>query len=1084
MQSTNQLPSFRHLEEISTADFIDQITGYLDGKQHSDQAKAAAETAILWFARKRWVDYCSQEVRAKLHEHATTQMLSVPLERISVVTACMNRNSHILETLPTWLASNRFEEIIIIDYGSSEPLEQTLSLAGFLEHSSIRLIRVEAEKWCLAEAFNAGLLEAKAPFTLKLDADTLMHGLADMSLRLSAKQFRTGNWRTFDNNVLNGVVLAPTDAIKRTGGYNEQLRRYGWDDCDFYERLSELALIKTDLVEREFRSLDHSDDERVANSDALAKANDLNRLIQGNRVLTNLLPKWTDKGKRQFAFHSLDVCDQKLLASIRDFAYKISKIQDDYIYSEDSVYGYSAMLRDIEAQISHGSDQKQAVQTIERAPIVLMTSLYEDRAETRRCEMIRCLRINSQIFDKVIVLYEKPLSTEVELEISIADELKRLADLSSVDKQLAEIEIIVINERPAYRDFFEISSTLLADAQKSWFVIANSDIAFDRSIERIHELDNQDDVMLCLSRWDKCVQASDRNRNDSYLDPEGVKWSLIESTSCGSQIPNYLSADAWIFKKQPDDWEEYTYKLGTYFCDSFFANRAFRSDRTVINPCRSIRCFHHHDELINSSAQKFEDKGKIELLHSEEKERLGGDDPVAGVQWSSLEISNSHYLKPKPYRWNPKGGLWLRLGHVVNLPSILLMLEAALKATELTQKDIFVSLLCDERYDDSKAAIINFVNYLKNPRLFLDLRKSMFDASVISSTRHLLFPSDFPDCHKNWVQLAEIITIYIEANPDNHHSDLTHLQLLQLLTFDELYTVGFLSTRYPEQFQKYLAEANYVTQFARSSQASTSDTVPKFSLISSLFRAEKYLPRLLENYEAIATLGPCELVIVDVNSDGTDRSIVEAFMTHSEFGHTIQYIQLEEDPGIYGCWMKAISMAKSAYVSNFNADDRRSAVHPHLLADYLEKHCDVDVCFSALKPTTVANLSWYQHTEDETWFHWFENDRLFRLEDFITERDEVYCSQNIAHCMPMWRRQLHEELGPIREDKYGTSADWAFWLECLKANRTLALASNLALGLYYVNPASHNRINDSQGELENRILLDYYGIVQEQFLQQ
>jgi glycosyltransferase involved in cell wall biosynthesis len=1084
MQSTNQLPSFRHLEEISTADFIDQITGYLDGRHHSEQAKVAAERAILWFARKRWVDYCSQDMRAKLHEHATTQMLSVPLERISAVTACMNRNAHILETLPTWLASNRFEEIIIIDYGSSEPLEQTLSHAGFLEHANIRLIRVEAEKWCLAEAFNAGLLEAKAPYTLKLDADTLMRGLADMSLRLSAKQFRTGNWRTFDNNVLNGVVLAPTDAIKRTGGYNEQLRRYGWDDCDFYERLSELALIKTDLVEREFRSLDHSDDERVANSDALAKANDLNRLIQGNRVLTNLLPKWTDKGKRQFAFHSLDAGDQKLLASIRDFAYKISKIQDDYIYSEDSAYGYSAVLRDIESQISHGSDQQQAVQTIERAPIVLMTSLYEDRAETRRREMIRCLRINSQIFDKVIVLYEQPLSTEAELEISIADELKRLADLSRFDKQLAEIEIMVISERPAYRDFFEVSSTPLADAQESWYVIANSDIAFDKSIERIHELDNQDDVMLCLSRWDKCVQGSDRNRNDSYLDPEGVKWSLIESTSNGSQIPNYLSADAWIFKKQPDDWEEYTYKLGTYFCDSFFANRAFRSVRSVINPCRSIRCFHHHDESINSSAQKFEDKGKIELLHSEEKGRLGGDDPVAGVQWSTLEMCKSHYLKQKPYRWNPEGGLWLRLGHVVNLPSILLMIEAALKVTEATQKDLFVTLLCDERYDDITTAIFEFADYLNNPRLVLDQRRNMFDPSVISSSSHILLPSELPICHQNWPQLAEIIINYIESSPDNQHSDRTHLQLLQLLTVGELYTVGFLSARYPERFQKHLAEANYVTQFARSSQASTSDAMPKFSLISSLFRAKKYLPRLLENYEAIATLGPCELVIVDVNSDGNDRSIVEAFMTHSEFGHTIQYIQLVEDPGIYGCWMKGINMAKSQLVSNFNADDRRSAVHPHLLADYLEKHREVDVCFTALKPTRVANLSWYQHNDSETWFDWHESGRNFKLDDFIIKRDGFYCSQNIAHCMPMWRKKLHGELGPIREDLYGTSADWAFWLECIKHDKLLVLASNNPLGLYLINESSHNRLNDASGKLENLILKHYYGINQEAFIQQ
>ena len=1083
-QRTSAPLSLRQLDATSGRDFLERVIDYLTDRHHSAQARMAAETVVLWFARKRWGEYRSHDVRARLHEHAVTRMLSVPLERISAVTACMNRNAHILKTLPTWLESKRFEEIIIVDYGSLEPLEQTLAPAGFLDHPSIRLIRVEAENWCLAEAFNTGLLQAQEPFTMKLDADTLMRGMADMSLRLSAQQFRTGNWRTFENNVLNGVVLAPTDAIKKTGGYNEQIRRYGWDDCDFYERLSELALIKTDLVEREFCSLDHSDDERVAHSDALAKANDINRLIQGNRVLTNLLPKWTDKGKRQFSFHSLDDGEQKLLATIRDFAYKISKIQDDYIYSEDSVYGYNGMLRDTASLISKGCDQQHVLPSIERAPIVLMVSLYEDRAETRRREMIRCLRINSQIFDKIVVLYEQQSSTGTELEISIADELIRLSDLSRCEKQLADIEIVTIHERPAYRDFFEISNTCCPEGRKPWFVIANSDIAFDRSIERIHELDNQDDVLLWLSRWDKCVEGSARDQNDSFVDTDGSRWALIKSLSKGSWIPNYLSADAWIYKEQPDDWEEYTYKLGTYFCDSFFANRAYRTGKSVINPCRSIRCFHHHDESINSSAQKFEDKGKVEKLHSEEKVRLEGEDPVAGVQWSTLETCNKYYLMQKPYRWNPEGGLWLRLGHVVNLPSILLMLEATLSATETTQKDLFVNILYDEDFIDLTAVVFDFANYLNNPRLFLDLRKSKFDASVISSSHHLLFPSDFPICHQNWGQLAETITTYINTNPDAHHSDQTHLRLLQLLTVNELYAIKFLSTRYPEHFQKHLAEANYVTQFARSSQASKPDTAPKFSLISSLFRAKKYLPRLLENYEAIASLGHGELVIVDVNSDCADRTIVEDFMAHSKYGHTIQYIQLDEDPGIYGCWMKAISMARSALVSNFNADDRRSAVHPHLLADYLERHCDVDVCFTALKPTTTANLSWYQHTKDETWFDWFESGHLFTLDDFITERDGIYCSQNIAHCMPMWRKALHDELGPIREDNYGTSADWAFWLECLSKGKSLHLASNIPLGLYYINASSHNRTNDSLGILENKIILDYFKIDQARFVQQ
>jgi hypothetical protein len=801
MQPNNEILSLRHLEGLGATEFIDQIIAYLVARHHSDLAKAAAERAVSWFARKRWGDYCSQDVRARLHGHADTRMLLAPLERISVVTACMDRNAHILESLPSWLAVNRFEEIIIIDYGSSPPLKQALALAGFLDHPNLRLIRVEAENWCMAEAFNTGLLEAKAPFTLKLEADTLIRGMADMSLRLSAQQFRTGNWRTFGNDLLNGLVLAPTGAITTVGGYNEQLRHSGWDETNFYERLSELGLSKADLVEREFCRMAHSGGQSTDNPDGFVKENDTNALIQGNRVLANLLPKWTDKAKRQFSFHSIDAGGKQLLEDIRGFASRISKIQDDYVSSENSAYGYGAMLRDIASQISCESVQTKSLSRAARAPVVLMISLYEDRADTRQREMIRCLRANSQIFDKIIVLYESSASTETALKSSIADELKRLSGVSRFVNYMADIEIILIKERPAYRDFFELSGRRTTDGMRPWFVIANADIAFDRSIERIHELENLNEILVCLSRWDKCPNDGTQDPSEFYFDPEGIRWALIESSINGSQVPNYLSADAWIFKRRPENWEEYTYKLGTYFCDSFFANRAFRSGRPVINPCRSIRCFHYHDQTVNSSAQKFEDKAEIERLYGEEMARLGGENPVAGVQWSTLEICQINQYKTKPYRWNPEGGLWLRLACNANIASILIILEATLKATEATGNDIFVGLVCDHRYSAYLATLFDFIDYLGSPRLFIDLRAGPLDRFVPERHERVPLLIDSPVSYASWGQLAESITAHLVSNPAELFSGCLHAQILRLLAIEELDAVKFLAAHYPEYLQ-------------------------------------------------------------------------------------------------------------------------------------------------------------------------------------------------------------------------------------------------------------------------------------------
>jgi hypothetical protein len=126
-KSSAQILSLSQLATAAAADVVHQIITYVSEREHSPQARLAAETSILWFARKRWEEYRNHDFRTKLHTNPATQSLSVPLDRISAVTACMNRNSHMVQALPTWIKSKRFEEIIIIDYGSLQPLDETLS---------------------------------------------------------------------------------------------------------------------------------------------------------------------------------------------------------------------------------------------------------------------------------------------------------------------------------------------------------------------------------------------------------------------------------------------------------------------------------------------------------------------------------------------------------------------------------------------------------------------------------------------------------------------------------------------------------------------------------------------------------------------------------------------------------------------------------------------------------------------------------------------------------------------------------------------------------------------------------------------
>lgn len=81
------------------------------------------------------------------------------------------------------------------------------------------------------------------------------------------------------------------------------------------------------------------------------------------------------------------------------------------------------------------------------------------------------------------------------------------------------------------------------------------------------------------------------------------------------------------------------------------------------------------------------------------------------------------------------------------------------------------------------------------------------------------------------------------------------------------------------------------------------------------------------------------------------------------------------------------------------------------------------------------------------------------------------------HCMPVWRKSLHERYGYFDEKTYGTSADWAFWLKCSKAGERF-LFDDGAFGRYFLNPDSHNRRNDPDGRKELQIIKDYIGVSQ------
>ncbi len=183
---------------------------------------------------------------------------------VSLVTACMNREAHLRQSLPAWLKLPAVDEIVLVDWSTREPFDDLLAL-----DSRIRIVRaVDEPRWILSYAYNLGIEQAAGDIIFKCDADC-MPSPEVLKLVPLPGRFYAGDWRSGDSHgktCVNGQCLFTREQWRQVNGYSELLRRYGHDDGDFYDRLATAGHVRTEIPPPLFDFVRHTDEDRIANS--------------------------------------------------------------------------------------------------------------------------------------------------------------------------------------------------------------------------------------------------------------------------------------------------------------------------------------------------------------------------------------------------------------------------------------------------------------------------------------------------------------------------------------------------------------------------------------------------------------------------------------------------------------------------------------------------------------------------------------------------------------------------------------------------------------------------------------------------
>ena len=239
------------------------------------------------------------------------------------------------------------------------------------------------------------------------------------------------------------------------------------------------------------------------------------------------------------------------------------------------------------------------------------------------------------------------------------------------------------------------------------------------------------------------------------------------------------------------------------------------------------------------------------------------------------------------------------------------------------------------------------------------------------------------------------------------------------------------------------------------------EELPKISFITSMYNGEEFFEGFMEDLTSQTIFEEkCELILMNCNSEQNEDELIKPWL--KKYPDNIKYIKLDEDPGIYAAWNLAIKESSGEFITNANLDDRRSPIFAEKMAKILYSNTEVDCVYSENYITNEPN---------ETFDNNSSNNEVYPAAEFSKD---AMLRGNAPHCMPMWRKSLHDKFGYFKEG-FRSASDWEFWLRCTFGGSSLKKVRD-KLGLYYFNPdgiSSNPEGTWSKMQEEKHVFLKY-----------
>jgi glycosyltransferase involved in cell wall biosynthesis len=208
----------------------------------------------------------------------------------------------------------------------------------------------------------------------------------------------------------------------------------------------------------------------------------------------------------------------------------------------------------------------------------------------------------------------------------------------------------------------------------------------------------------------------------------------------------------------------------------------------------------------------------------------------------------------------------------------------------------------------------------------------------------------------------------------------------------------------------------------------------KVSSYCSFYNGEKFIKDYISDLLGQSFFENTEFIFLDCNSQQNEKQIILPLA--DEFKN-IKYFKLSKDPGLYASWNIAVKKCSAPIITNWNIDDRKNKESVEILFNALNKDESLDLVYGY---TYISQKPNEKYTDNSF-------DQIYPCEQYSLKG---LIQNNSPHCMPMWRKRIHEKYGYFNEN-YKVASDADMWLRCAINGAKIKMI-NHPVGLYYHNP--------------------------------